>query len=398
MCRAYTTDIFVSKAIEKHGNKYNYDKVVYVRSSTKVVITCPIHGDFEQTPNRHLSGSGCKACGAQRRADIRRKPITTFVEQARQIHGDKYNYDKVVYSNYGSKVTITCPSHGDFDQSPEKHIGRKHGCPSCGNSVRKTQEQFIQQCHEVHGDKYDYARAVYVSGKTHVEIGCHIHGIFLQTPLKHIFRGDGCPKCGGTALMSKDEFVAKARVVHGDKYDYTNSVYDRSHSYIVIECPMHGPFKINGSSHLCGSGCALCKNKTEGLVYRWIMDCYPESNIISQYRLDSIPNRKFDIALLDMDLIIEVDGDQHFRQVLNWTPPDEVRTIDIEKTMHALYAGLSIIRIDREIIYDKMVDWRTMLQKHVTKYPNAQVIYLGKRYDEHRCLLTSRQETQLSVN
>lgn len=117
---------FIEKANIKHGS-YTYEKTKYINSSTKVTITCPIHGDFEQRPNDHLKGCGCPSCGVA----IKTKTKMTFIEEAAKQHLNKYLYLNTVYVNSYTKVTITCPIHGDFEQIPYDHLRKKVGCPGC---------------------------------------------------------------------------------------------------------------------------------------------------------------------------------------------------------------------------------------------------------------------------
>ena len=125
-----TNTEFIEKARAKHGS-YSYEKTVYVNSATKVTITCPIHGDFEQRPNDHLKGCGCTSCGvaAKTKSQIR------FVEEAAKQHSSKYSYLNTVYVNAYTKVTITCPIHGDFEQIPYEHLRKSEGCPKCSGKA-----------------------------------------------------------------------------------------------------------------------------------------------------------------------------------------------------------------------------------------------------------------------
>ena len=120
------TQIFIEKARAKHGDRYGYDRVVYMRSRYKVVITCAKHGDFEQTPNHHLKGRGCAKCGFERNTHGAKD---SFIEKARAIHGDKYDYSKTVYAHSQERVIITCKEHGAFEQTPNDHL-KGRGCPS----------------------------------------------------------------------------------------------------------------------------------------------------------------------------------------------------------------------------------------------------------------------------
>lgn len=145
--------VFLKKAKAVHGcGKYSYEKVVYVHSKKKVVITCKVHGDFEQTPYSHSVGHGCQRCAfgwssigklsitkrspSKKKLKLAKKqPLYNtafFIKRARRLHGDLYDYSKSVYVDAcKTKLTITCSEHGDFEQTPNSHL-RKRGCPECG--------------------------------------------------------------------------------------------------------------------------------------------------------------------------------------------------------------------------------------------------------------------------
>lgn len=126
--RITNTQDFIIKANEIHCNQYDYSQTKYIKSSEKVTIICPIHGIFEQTPNKHLAGQGCKLCGRNRTkmTDIE------FINKAVSVHGTKYDYSKVIYIGSKDKVEIVCRDHGSFYQTPHSHIILKQGCPKCG--------------------------------------------------------------------------------------------------------------------------------------------------------------------------------------------------------------------------------------------------------------------------
>jgi hypothetical protein len=121
-----TTKEFIEKAIVKHGNKYEYSKVNYKNVRTKVIITCLIHGDFEQLPCEHLKGSICIKCAHNKKALTKE----CFIKRANLIHNNKYNYNKVEYKNAHTKVIIVCPKHGSFLQEPQSHLSGC-GCVQC---------------------------------------------------------------------------------------------------------------------------------------------------------------------------------------------------------------------------------------------------------------------------
>lgn len=141
MFKKSNTEEFIIKSRVVHGMKYDYSKVVYINCSTKIIIICPNHGEFKQTPNYHLSGEGCRKC----QYDNLRLNTNDFITKAKLIHGDKYNYEKVDYNTVIQKVIIVCPDHGEFKQIPHSHF-RGRGCPLCSNKVSKPQLEFLEYC------------------------------------------------------------------------------------------------------------------------------------------------------------------------------------------------------------------------------------------------------------
>jgi very-short-patch-repair endonuclease len=125
---------FIEKANEVHNNKYDYSKVIYNGCFNKVIIICDLHGEFEQMPSKHLYGHGCTICNRKSRNDKFRNTNEEFIKKAKAIHGDLYDYSKVNYVNYGTKVILICKTHGDFEQTPRDHISKIRGCQLCFNT------------------------------------------------------------------------------------------------------------------------------------------------------------------------------------------------------------------------------------------------------------------------
>ena len=198
----------------------------------------------------------------------KRVTTTSFIERAREIHGAKYEYHKVVYVKAKDKVEIICSQHGLFHQSPNKHLQGK-GCPDCGkvkagNSNKRSINEFIEKANETHQKKYLYSLTRYTNSQTPVEIECKIHGVFTQIPNNHL-RGAGCPKCAATrgGLKKREgsarSFIFRATQVHGNRYDYSDVSYVDSGTPTRIICSKHGPFLQSPSSHLQGRGCRKCQ-------------------------------------------------------------------------------------------------------------------------------------------
>jgi rubrerythrin len=210
------TETFIVKANNIHNNKYDYSKVNYINSYTKVCIICPIHGEFYKTPDNHTNGKqGCPVCS-------HKKKLTTeeFIRKAKEIHGDKYDYSKVKYKNSKEKVHIICPIHGKFWQTPDNHIHHQ-GCPFCKKDKLHIERKndvihFIQKAKEIHGNKYDYSEVNYINNRTKVYIICYKHGGFWQTPTDHL-NGNGCPICKESHLERDIRLMLENNNI---KYEY----------------------------------------------------------------------------------------------------------------------------------------------------------------------------------
>lgn len=265
MPKSITQEEFIHRAQEVHGDKYDYSKVEYVNSKTNVCIVCPKHGEFWQGAGKHLQGAGCRLCGYEAAHEQTKCSLAAFIEKARQVHGDKYDYSQADYKGNKVKVKIVCPEHGEFWQTPNSHVSAGQGCPKCGQLIirerlRDSKEDFVAKAQAKHGDKYDYSQVEYVNSQTKVKIICPEHGEFWQTPAMHLYN-NACPKCGlikAHTFKQTSTFIEEARKVHGDTYDYSQVDYVSVFTPVTIICYKHGPFKQTPNTHLRGSGCQEC--------------------------------------------------------------------------------------------------------------------------------------------
>jgi hypothetical protein len=187
MPKRLTTEEFIKRSIDKHGDRYDYSISVYKNNDTKIEYICKIHGIVEQDPSSHMNGNGCHKCFNKGKSNTE-----NFINKSKKIHGNKYTYDNVVYIGAKSKVMITCPIHGDFPQKPNDHLCG-YGCIKCSGRYSK-KDEFVQNANKVHNNKYEYSLVEYKNNKTRVEIICPIHGVFRQRPDNHI-HGYGCHYC-----------------------------------------------------------------------------------------------------------------------------------------------------------------------------------------------------------
>lgn len=256
---------FIKKARVIHGDKYDYSRSIYVGRSSQIKIICPIHGEFEQKVGNHLMGKGCNKCNI----DNRKVSVTEFVTRAKAIHGDKYDYSKVKFNSMEDKIIIICSIHGEFEQNAHGHLNG-YGCFKCYGSVKSDTEEFVEKARKIHGDKYDYSKVDYKNSKSNVKIICYKHGEFTQRASGHL-GGKGCSKCGHS-ISNHEEFVAKARKIHGDKYDYSEVDFTSYKNKVAIICPVHGKFFQTPNTHFRKSGCINCskhrKSDTEEFILK----------------------------------------------------------------------------------------------------------------------------------
>ena len=183
-----------------------------------------------------------------------------FVRRSRIKHGTYYDYSLSIYTCSKDKVRIICPTHGVFEQVPHSHMGGK-GCASCkidklASINRYSKSDFVNKSKLVHGDKYDYSPTVYSKSTEKVKIVCPNHGEFEQTALSHM-NGKGCNKCYINRVTT-DTYVDNVKSVHGDKYDYSLVNYTCSKDKVKIICPTHGVFEQVAGEHVRGHGCSQC--------------------------------------------------------------------------------------------------------------------------------------------
>lgn len=194
-----TKEEFISRSNKMHNNFYKYSLVEYINQDTKINITCPEHGGFEQRPDHHLAGRGCLFCANSNKKNetTRKEHYSKFIKKATKKWNGKYDYSKVNYTTARGKVIIICPEHGDFEQVPDAHM--KHECLKCSiknhpNHQQRNTEEFIKIAKKIHGDKYDYSKVDYKGNRNKIEIICSEHGSWWQAPYNHI-QNKGCRCC-----------------------------------------------------------------------------------------------------------------------------------------------------------------------------------------------------------
>lgn len=321
-----------------------------------------------------------------------KKTLSQFIKDSQDLHGDLFDYSESVYVGAHVKLLIKCKKHGSFLIPPTRHLKKngKGGCKFCQSEktskrCRKSKSQFIKDAKKVHGDRYDYSLVDYKTAKDKVKIICKIHGLFKTTPDTHINKKRSCPSCGekikkqksDKRALTQEEFISKARRVHGNKYNYDLTLYEKFHKRIKIKCKKHGVFKQSPSSHLSGCGCPFCKSsKGEIRIEKYLKS--KQIKYIKEAKFDNCKNKRclpFDFYLPDHCLLIEYDGEQHFKPVATFggkkTFTENKKRSKI-KNKFSTREGINLLRIpyfkfdNIEPMIDKMIE----TLKNVSPLPN----------------------------
>lgn len=191
--------------------------------------------------------------------------LEEFIDRASRVHQNKYQYTNSVYIKGDIKVSITCPIHGEFFQIPYNHLNGA-GCKECAKKIygrsRKelAKQTFEARAREIHGNYYDYSQTIYEGSTTKVKIGCPKHGIFMQSPSVHL-QGHPCRQCSNEKQsLTLEQFVEKANKAHNNFYSYEKFVYKNLSTKGIVTCPLHGDFEQIANNHL-REGCMACGYK-----------------------------------------------------------------------------------------------------------------------------------------
>lgn len=323
---------FITQSKQIHGDKYDYSAVVYVNVHTPVTIYCPYHGAFDKRPVKHTSSrEGCPVCSQNQRCldQTRFKSFEQVVECCHEIHQYQYHYidlipETLLYGNIittNTKIVATCPIHGRFTQTINKHIYQKTGCRNCfderNKRIRtKTLQNFIKDAINVHGNRYDYSQSEYINAHTQIQIICPDHGPFLITPANHILKQQGCNIC----IASGPEMI----IMQYLKENHIDYVYQATFDQCV---------------------------SVKGNMLR------------------------FDFYLPAHQLLIEYDGIYHFQPIvhdMNHERADEnfktQQTNDCIKNEYAQHNNLTLLRIP----YTETTNLLSLLKQHLHEHHDQQ--------------------------
>lgn len=317
---------FVRKSNLKYENKFSYSlksEEFNLSDEDCLIVICEQHGEIQTTPRNHLYNNFvCEKC----KYEDEHKKFKSLMEEK---HQNKYDISNVKFINWITKIELKCEFHGKFSITPA-HLKEGKGCRECGIIKRaKTQskpiDEFIEQANEVHDFKYDYSKSVYNGARRNLIIICKIHGEFNQTPDNHLV-GSGCLKCGKIETANKlsitlEEFLSRSHEIHGEIYDYSKVELVNASTKVEIICRIHGSFFQDPGHHILRKhGCPRCVNKREGELAITL------SKLGIVHRQYKIKNKRYDFFLPEYNIIIERDGEQHYRGFLQ----DDRKTLSLD--------------------------------------------------------------------
>ena len=270
-----TNTEFIRELKKKFSNSFNYSKVNYKGSRTKIILICEKHGEFQSKPVLLLGKKNPRLC-EYCEIDIKKNE---FIKRANKIHKNKYDYSNVVFKNQKTKVEIICPEnlHGQWSVTPDNHVSKKSGCPACGfikqvKSQTKSTAKFKSEIKRLFGRRYLLNKVEYINAHTPVIVTCKKHGDFPISPTS-LLQGTNCFKCsliesGLKRRKNNNAFIEQAEKIHGLKYDYSKTNYKKAKIPVQIICKKHGEFSQLPDTHLSGAGCNKCGNEQIGKKLR----------------------------------------------------------------------------------------------------------------------------------
>jgi hypothetical protein len=256
---------------------------------------------------------------------LQKQTLDNFVSKAKEIHGDEYDYSKVVVSKdfLLTSIIIICKIHGEFEQLVKNHIDKKKGCKRCAlsKSLVNNNANFLKKATKIHGNLYDYSKVTYKVYNEFVTIICKIHGEFEQKPYLH-FQGQGCRKCAFERQVKRntndnEHFIIRSRKAHGDLYDYSKADYKKWNIKVKIICKIHGEFEQRPNDHMNGKKCPKCINNGrssigEKEVFEFLREKFTFLSI-NRSEIFFIKGKKYeiDIFIKNLKIGIEYNGTYH---------------------------------------------------------------------------------------
>ena len=257
-----------------YDGRLDFTGFQYQGSTSICFVSCVKHGPFKTKPTYLVNGYGCPTCGREKVKEAafnKRLGFEGFVAKAKEAHGDLYSYPKQEYISNKNKLKIICSKHGEFLQKPDAHISGK-GCPECANDAKRarnivvsaiTKESLLDRLIQSN-QSWEYDLSSFKGMARNLKAVCPEHGQFYSTP-NNMLRNSGCPGCGKKKMiaastarrLTTEQWIEKAKIVHGEKYLYCDTIYD-ANGKMSVQCPKHGEFLTTSDHVYQATGCPRC--------------------------------------------------------------------------------------------------------------------------------------------
>lgn len=277
--RRVNKESWVKRCQEKHNMKYDYSETLFVDLVSYVKVKCLEHGYFEVRAKEHMISKTaiCNKCREEQ--DNRKVTSPEWIVRFQEVHGNLYDYSLTKVIGQDHPMIIICKIHGEFKKRPINHWNGA-GCKKCKEI---TQQGCLERFKQVHGDKFDYSKVIYVAQNKQVEVICPEHGSFMVKPASH-WREDnksGCGKCARTnRRMSEGQIIERFNKAHNYFYKYPKFKYENIHQNINIECPKHGLFSQSVNNHMRDHGCPKCwQNSASSYQKAWAKEIFKRLGI-----------------------------------------------------------------------------------------------------------------------
>ena len=376
--REHFNNDFLKKLHKKYDGIYDLSKIKYVNNKTKICIVCPEHGDFYVHPETFLNGkTKCPYCRKIEKENYRlsKEYITKKLEKYTNIT----KILSVEKNEKSPLITYECSNDGIQTCSLNYLLEYGCKTCKYNNKSKQIIDRFIEKARKIHGNKYDYSKVTSVKGKEKVCIICPEHGEFWQTKENHLKgeKCKECAKndrnCKNT--KTKDEFITSAKKIWGNKFDYSKVEYVDAKTKVCIVCPIHGEFWQTPSNHLSGYDCYECsksQNSKEVRLRDTLKNDFQNEKIDYQAHLPWLGRQTFDIYFPKYNIAIEYQGIQHFQPVEQFGGEETfkyMRERDIEKNKKSVENNCKILYFSfikqdvQDFPYEVIFDYEKLKQK-----------------------------------
>jgi hypothetical protein len=348
-----TQEEFIKRVTKIFQEKLDFSKSVYTIGNNKVKIICPKHGEFEKPACELMKGKGCTKC----KNENRRKTQEEFIKEAINIWGNKYDLSIAKYTLAKNKIKIICKHHGIFEVITSSFLNNKIGCSKCGSEsqskkITKSQNKFIEEINNIHGDLYDLSKIKYTHNRNKIIVGCKKHG-FFKIIAHNFLNGGGCKKCfherqSKRYTITQDDFIKKVKKIHKNNYDLSLTFYNGALNKVKVICRKHGIFEILPRFLIKGKGCQKCSYENNGASLYFfqskeeLMKIKPAFVYINRIFNDKENFYKVGITKNNEQRLIEYKKDKNYTC-------DNVKLIEVENMFEAF--DLEQLILDESELY-----------------------------------------------